>query len=131
MSVIGIITAITGQQWMADALCRQTDPEIFYPEQGGSPREAKLVCLACRVQTACLEHALRNHEQHGIWGGLTADERKHRGRTLAAQPLQLRCRNGHQLGSKADLGYGRNNCRQCARDNWQRYRARQAGGAVK
>lgn len=129
MSVIGIITAISGQQWMADALCRQTDPEIFYPEQGGSPREAKLVCLACPVQTACLEHALRNREHYGIWGGLTANERNRRGRTAAARPLQLRCRNGHRLES-ADLGYGRN-CRRCARDSWQRYRARQAGGAVK
>src|SRR5690625_7954080 len=31
------------------ALCAQTDPEAFFPEQGGSTREAKKICLSFEV----------------------------------------------------------------------------------
>ncbi len=58
------------------ALCDQTDPEAFFPEKGGSNRAAKAVCTACDVRLPCLEWALANHEQDGIWGGLSALQRK-------------------------------------------------------
>lgn len=58
------------------ALCAQTDPEAFYPEKGGSTREAKRVCLTCDVRDDCLEDALSNDERHGIWGGLSERERR-------------------------------------------------------
>jgi WhiB family redox-sensing transcriptional regulator len=58
------------------ALCGQTDPEIFFPEQGGSPEAAKKICVQCEVRLNCLEWALSNEEEHGVWGGLTAQERK-------------------------------------------------------
>lgn len=58
------------------ALCAQTDPEAFYPEKGGSTREAKRVCLTCDVRDDCLEEALSNDERHGVWGGLTERERR-------------------------------------------------------
>ncbi|MGW4631001.1 WhiB family transcriptional regulator, partial [Streptomyces rubiginosohelvolus] len=41
--------------WQERALCAQTDPESFFPEKGGSTREAKKVCLACEVRRAQLE----------------------------------------------------------------------------
>lgn len=56
--------------WQERALCAQTDPESFFPEKGGSTREAKKVCLACEVRSECLEYALSNDERFGIWGGL-------------------------------------------------------------
>jgi len=62
--------------WQERALCAQTDPESFFPEKGGSTREAKKVCLACEVRSECLEYALANDERFGIWGGLS--ERKRR-----------------------------------------------------
>ena len=34
--------------WQQHALCAQTDPEAFFPEKGGSTREAKAVCQACQ-----------------------------------------------------------------------------------
>ncbi|MEU7010398.1 WhiB family transcriptional regulator [Streptomyces sp. NPDC046332] len=68
--------AITPPPFVKDALCGQTDPDAFYPEPGGSPREAKLVCRACEVSTECLAWALENDQQFGIWGGLTARERQ-------------------------------------------------------
>lgn len=64
------------QQWRQDALCRQTDPEIFYRPKGHSPRPAKRVCARCDVRAECLTDALRRRERYGVWGGLTTAERK-------------------------------------------------------
>lgn len=62
--------------WQADALCSQTDPEAFFPEKGGSTREAKKICSQCSVRSECLEYALANDERFGIWGGLSERERR-------------------------------------------------------
>ncbi|MDQ0691938.1 hypothetical protein QF047_002898 [Arthrobacter sp. W4I7] len=62
--------------WQTDALCAQTDPEAFFPEKGGSTRDAKKVCGACNVRSQCLEYALANDERFGIWGGLSERERR-------------------------------------------------------
>lgn len=62
--------------WQGDALCAQTDPEAFFPEKGGSTRDAKKVCGACNVRAQCLEYALANDERFGIWGGLSERERR-------------------------------------------------------
>jgi WhiB family transcriptional regulator, redox-sensing transcriptional regulator len=65
-----------GQGWQDRALCAQTDPEAFFPEKGGSTREAKKVCRACEVRAECLEYALEQDERFGIWGGLSERERR-------------------------------------------------------
>lgn len=62
--------------WQERALCAQTDPEAFFPEKGGSTREAKKVCRACEVQAECLEYALEHDERFGIWGGMSERERR-------------------------------------------------------
>ncbi|MFC7405069.1 WhiB family transcriptional regulator [Georgenia alba] len=62
--------------WQDRALCAQTDPEAFFPEKGGSTREAKRVCTSCEVRAECLEYALSNDERFGIWGGLSERERR-------------------------------------------------------
>jgi WhiB family redox-sensing transcriptional regulator len=62
--------------WQERALCAQTDPEAFFPEKGGSTREAKRVCLSCDVRGECLEYALLHDERFGIWGGLSERERR-------------------------------------------------------
>ncbi len=62
--------------WQADALCAQTDPEAFFPEKGGSTRDAKRICTTCEVKAECLEYALQNDERFGIWGGLSERERR-------------------------------------------------------
>ena len=62
--------------WQDRALCAQTDPEAFFPEKGGSTREAKRVCMTCEVRSECLEYALANDERFGIWGGLSERERR-------------------------------------------------------
>jgi WhiB family redox-sensing transcriptional regulator len=62
--------------WQDRALCAQTDPEAFFPEKGGSTREAKRVCRRCPVRAECLEYALEHDERFGIWGGMSERERR-------------------------------------------------------
>jgi WhiB family redox-sensing transcriptional regulator len=62
--------------WQSRSLCAQTDPESFFPEKGGSTREAKKICLNCEVKAECLTYALANDERFGIWGGLSERERR-------------------------------------------------------
>ena len=63
-------------RWQERALCAQTDPEAFFPEKGGSTREAKRICTTCTVRDECLEYALAHDERFGIWGGLSERERR-------------------------------------------------------
>lgn len=62
--------------WQERALCAQTDPEAFFPEKGGSTRDAKKICVSCDVRAECLAYALENDERFGIWGGLSERERR-------------------------------------------------------
>jgi len=62
--------------WQSDSLCAQTDPEAFFPEKGGSTRDAKRICGSCEVKSQCLEYAFANDERFGIWGGLSERERR-------------------------------------------------------
>jgi WhiB family transcriptional regulator, redox-sensing transcriptional regulator len=62
--------------WQERALCAQVDPELFFPEKGGSTREAKMVCAGCPVRPECLRFALAFDERFGIWGGLSERERR-------------------------------------------------------
>ena len=70
--------------WIRNALCAQIDPEIFFPEKGGSTREAKAICATCDVQVECLDDAIANGERFGIWGGVS--ERTRRKLDLTTNP---------------------------------------------
>lgn len=63
-------------EWQANARCHEVDPEIFFPERGGSSKAARAVCNGCEVRMQCLEYALNNKEQFGIWGGTSERERR-------------------------------------------------------
>ena len=69
--------------WQADALCAETDPEMFMPLKGGSTVAAKRVCGECPVRVACLDFAVVTRQPEGIWGGLTASERARMRRAAA------------------------------------------------
>jgi WhiB family redox-sensing transcriptional regulator len=76
--------------WRHHALCRDEDPELFFPIGTGGPaaqqiQEAKVVCQRCRVTDACLEWAVESGQDSGVWGGLSEDERRalSRRRTVA------------------------------------------------
>lgn len=64
------------ESWMDEAICAQTDPELFFPEKGGSTLSAKTICDGCQVVDECLDYALRHDERFGIWGGLSERERR-------------------------------------------------------
>jgi hypothetical protein len=62
--------------WHEDALCAETDPEAFFPEKGGSTREAKAICADCPVRAECLGYALATQQRFGIWGGASERDRR-------------------------------------------------------
>jgi WhiB family redox-sensing transcriptional regulator len=70
------LLGLLDQFWRMDALCAQTDPDLFFPDVGERNPAAKAVCGRCAVREPCLAFALDNREVYGIWGGLSADERK-------------------------------------------------------
>jgi WhiB family transcriptional regulator, redox-sensing transcriptional regulator len=76
LSMAELLGTADEQDWQERALCAQTDPEAFFPEKGGSTREAKRICSGCEVRAECLEYALAHDERFGIWGGLSERERR-------------------------------------------------------
>lgn len=58
------------------ARCAQADPEQWFPEKGGTSAYAKRICGMCPAQDACRQWALDTRQNYGIWGGLTAHERR-------------------------------------------------------
>ena len=76
--------------WRKNALCRDTDPELFFPVGSTGQAlqqisEAKEVCCECTVKTECLEFAIETNQDCGIWGGTSEDERRNIRRQMAAQ----------------------------------------------
>jgi WhiB family redox-sensing transcriptional regulator len=77
--------------WRQLAACRDEDPELFFPvsEVGPGARQAedaKAVCAACPVRARCLDHALDNGLDHGIFGGTTEAERRTLRRGAVSRP---------------------------------------------
>lgn len=64
--------------WHADALCREHPEVNFFPTKGESANPARELCRRCLVATEC--RAAGTSEVHGIWGGLTINQRKGRRR---------------------------------------------------
>ena len=64
--------------WRSKAACQGLAPDIFYPatEDDVDAEPAKVICGACPVREACLEHALAVREKDGVWGGATERERR-------------------------------------------------------
>ncbi len=72
--------AAQGQQWRLAAACRSADPDLFFPVSSAGRSveqvtQAKKICSGCPVQPDCLGFALRTRQPHGVWGGLTEQER--------------------------------------------------------
>lgn len=62
--------------WRNLARCQGVDPEIFHPASDSDAVVAKQICALCPVREPCLEYALTARESDGVWGGLTARERR-------------------------------------------------------
>jgi WhiB family transcriptional regulator, redox-sensing transcriptional regulator len=70
------MTPFESLPWAEQARCLFAEPDTFFPEKGGSTREAKRICTGCEVRSECLDYALDNDERFGIWGGLSERERR-------------------------------------------------------
>lgn len=76
-------TAAGDGAWQAAASCAAPgiNAGAFFPEKGERTGYARRVCASCPVRQRCLEYALDFERdmgagtRHGIWGGLTPDER--------------------------------------------------------
>jgi WhiB family redox-sensing transcriptional regulator len=79
-----LATGAIHDTWQIKAACRGPESRVFFPPTWPERREerearearAKAICRACAVQAACLDYALQIREPHGIWGGLTENERR-------------------------------------------------------
>lgn len=63
------------EDWEFEGSCCGTDPELFFPPTGSHAALAKQICSECPVRLKCLEQSLKNNDQYGIFGGMTAKER--------------------------------------------------------
>ncbi|MFB7224259.1 WhiB family transcriptional regulator [Streptomyces sp. NPDC002596] len=69
------------ENWRMQAACRDEDPDLFFPIGSTGPalvqtEEAKEVCRGCPVREQCLEWAMENGQDSGVWGGLGEAERR-------------------------------------------------------
>jgi WhiB family redox-sensing transcriptional regulator len=74
---------IPGPDWRLLAACQHTDPELFFPVSGSGPSldqvtQAKAICAGCPVRQQCLAFALNTRQDHGVWGGMSEEERRPR-----------------------------------------------------
>ena len=88
----GGATAHPGTDWMDHAACRGAAADVFFLDHGAGPAdEARTYCDRCPVREDCLDYALANGEQFGIWGGLTLSQRLQvrRARIRASRDAEL------------------------------------------
>lgn len=62
--------------WMADGNCRLHPPATFFPSDGVGVDRARKICASCPVVGTCLEFALEERIDHGVWGGCSERERR-------------------------------------------------------
>ena len=63
-------------EWMQRGLCREIPPAVFFPSDGVGVEVARQICASCPVKEPCLEYALENRIDHGVWGGCSERERR-------------------------------------------------------
>ncbi len=70
--------------WMPRGACRGEDTGLFFPAPGQgrgataavAVARAKQICAGCPVAAECLAYAVTTDQRFGVWGGLTAHERR-------------------------------------------------------
>ncbi|MEV3931244.1 MULTISPECIES: WhiB family transcriptional regulator [unclassified Streptomyces] len=80
--------------WRMHAACREEDPDLFFPIGSSGPalvqvEDAKAVCGACPVRDQCLEWALENGQDAGVWGGMDENERRALKRRRSRQQARI------------------------------------------
>jgi len=62
--------------WMSEGKCRDLSPTAFFPSDGIGVQAAQRICAECPVADACLQYALDERVDHGVWGGKSERERR-------------------------------------------------------
>ncbi|GGI07249.1 WhiB family transcriptional regulator [Egicoccus halophilus] len=62
--------------WHEEANCKDVEVDVFFSLDEEDQREALARCNGCQVRPQCLEYAVVNREQYGIWGGTREQERR-------------------------------------------------------
>ena len=62
--------------WMGEGNCRDYPPATFFPSDGVGVERARAICKGCPVSETCLEYALTERIEHGVWGGTSERERR-------------------------------------------------------
>lgn len=65
---------LTNRDWMEQATCRDADAP-FFPSNRRELAKALSFCNKCPVSADCLQYALDNGIEYGVWGGTTESER--------------------------------------------------------
>jgi len=112
--------------WQESAVCQSVDPELFFPEKGGSTREAKRVCAGCDARAECLAFALATDGAYtfGVFGGLTARERRQLKPGPGRGGRQRAIRHGTEGGYYAHIRRGEQTCQPCRDAMNEAHRAR-------
>ena len=78
-------------EWMSIGKCRDVHPAVFFPSDGVGVEVARKLCAECPVKEPCLEYAIKNRIDHGVWGGASERERRRimRQRRLDAAAARL------------------------------------------
>jgi WhiB family transcriptional regulator, redox-sensing transcriptional regulator len=63
-------------EWMRDGSCRNYPAGAFFPSDGVGVDAARRICAECPVREPCLEYALAERIDHGVWGGCSERERR-------------------------------------------------------
>jgi len=80
------MTSSLDTEWMAQGNCANKPPSTFFPSDGVGVDLARRVCDGCPVKDHCLEYALTNRIDHGVWGGTSERERR---RILKARGVSI------------------------------------------
>lgn len=123
-----LATTFAMGDWVDEALCAQTDPELYFPEKGGSVQPAKKTCARCPVIDACRDYAVRYPTRlEGIWGGLSELERRPERAALGLPNAARQTDNGlfgcgTPAGYKAHYRRDEQPCESCRRAELSRRR---------
>lgn len=69
-------TMVDDDDWSQQARCRGLDPDQFFVRGSAQSRQAIKVCQRCDVRVECLQYALDNAVEFGVWGGMTERQRR-------------------------------------------------------
>lgn len=120
---LGPTSTPRAEDWRDHAVCREEDPELFFPVGNSADAyhqadAAKAVCARCPVMEQCGRWAIRNRVEHGVWGGMSENDRRKVLKILAernASPPPTRDTGacGTEAGAKRHRRAGEPVCRRC------------------